>query len=201
MSGRFLTENLPLKFRPEEVELYEKHFQCLSSWNENINLVSKNSLQNAFATHYLDSIFIVDFAAKVRDGLETIDLGSGAGFPGIIHAIRFPDIKITLYEKVLKKQSFLNTAITLLDLQNVRVEGLLPETRIKKLVLARAVYKPEELISLARKRLAPGGKIILNLGGSTPVPTVFKELEIEKHETYTLPDDSGNRQVLSIVRR
>ncbi|NDG27289.1 MAG: hypothetical protein EB120_08960, partial [Proteobacteria bacterium] len=49
---------------PEEVELYERYFSVLKSWNENLALVSKKSIDLSFANHFVDSIFISDFAKK-----------------------------------------------------------------------------------------------------------------------------------------
>ena len=121
--------------REDEIDLYERHLALLTTWNEQMNLVSRNSLEKAFATHFADSVHIADFGHRFAQGRPVYDLGSGAGFPGLTYAIRYPDESITLFEKSLKKQSFLLAVVAQLELKNVRVEGALPDNAFNGLFL------------------------------------------------------------------
>ncbi len=179
---------------PEEIEKYEAHYSLLQKWNENMSLVSPKSIETAFATHYVDSIYISEFGAKYEKG-PVYDLGTGAGFPGLIHAIRFPDKHITLFEKSMKKQSFLLAAITQLELPNVELAGAIPDEKFGGLFFNRAVLPRDRLFKFFKTRLKHGAHIVANLGGqsdSAPLPNFF--LKVDESQ-YTLPLDCGNRRV------
>jgi len=177
-----------------EIELYERHFAVLQQWNQNIGLVSRKSIDLSFAIHYVDSLFIASTAAKyVKD--DVMDLGCGAGFPGMIFAIRYPEIPVVLYEKSLKKQSFLTAALAALDLPNVEIRGAFPEEKVSGLLLARAVLPPPELFLFARKRLYPGSILVANRGGLAPEIETPKEFVKHEELVYSLPLDQGNRRV------
>lgn len=181
--------------REDEIELYERHLAILTSWNERMNLVSRNSLEKAFQTHFVDSVHIADFGHRFKGDLPVYDLGSGAGFPGITYAIRYPDEPITLFEKSLKKQSFLVAAVAQLELENVSVQGALPDEEFHGLFLGRAVMQRQDLFPFFVEHLKPGSRIIANLGGqteATPAPSDFKLLERAR---YTLPLEAGDRQI------
>jgi 16S rRNA (guanine(527)-N(7))-methyltransferase RsmG len=182
------------KIRPDEREKYEAHYALLQSWNENMSLVSPNSIATAFPTHYIDSIHICDFGAKYEKG-HVYDLGTGAGFPGIIHAIRYPQKKITLFEKSMKKQSFLMAAITQLALTNVELAGAIPDEKFSGLFFNRAVLPREKLFRFFKVHLQPNAYVVANLGGqsdSGAIPNFF--LKVDESQ-YTLPLNCGNRRV------
>jgi 16S rRNA (guanine527-N7)-methyltransferase len=130
---------------------------------------------------------------------EVHDLGSGAGFPGIIFAIRYPERRVVLYEKLLKKQSFLSAVVTQLGLRNVTLQGAMPEEPFQGLFLARAVFPRPDLFKFLRKRLRPGSQLIVNSGGSTEVEAAPAGFLLEKKEVYTLPEDAGPRRVESFL--
>lgn len=178
----------------EEVAKYEQHYELLKAWNENMSLVSPKSIETAFATHYVDSMAIADFASEYATG-AVYDFGTGAGFPGVVHAIRYPDKPITLFEKSMKKQAFLMAALTQLQLGNVGLEGAIPDAKFSGLFLARAVLPRERLFRFFSVHLEPKSFVVTNLGGQgdvAPLPDFFvKVAEAE----YTLPLDCGNRRV------
>jgi 16S rRNA (guanine527-N7)-methyltransferase len=94
------------------------------------------------------------------------DLGTGAGMPGIILSILFPDSKIVLIEKSVKKSMFLLEAIDILKLKNVIVENMtVPEAVIKTDVITCRAFKPLcEIISMTKKYFNGGGKYVLYKG-------------------------------------
>lgn len=186
----------------EEGELYERHWQLLCQWNEQMSLVSRTSLTTALATHYLDSIWMSDFA--VRFGSEPFfDLGTGAGFPGIIFGIRHPTKTIVLFEKSLKKQSFLSVALSQLQLPNIELRGLFEGSGKKGTLLGRAVIPREELFPFAAKTLAPGAFLMTSLGGNATPSNLPAGFEKVAEESYELPLGCGSRRVemLRIVPR
>lgn len=180
-----------------ELGLYEAHFRILSNWNERMALVSKKSIDKSFATHYVDSIMISDFAEKHRQGREVYDLGTGAGFPGIVYAIRYPQVKVFIFERSLKKQTFLSAALATLELPNIMLGGEFPNKKMAGLFLARAVLPPPELFPFMSKRMIEGSTLIVNVGGQSEEiqhPSQFKKKNIE---VYSLPLDAGSRRVES----
>lgn len=180
-----------------ELQLYETHFALLKSWNERMALVSKKSIDKSFASHYVDSIFISDFAEKVRRDRPVFDLGTGAGFPGIVYAIRYPDSKVLVYERSLKKQTFLTAALATLNMDNIQLGGEFPSERKSGLFLARAVLPPPELFRFMSKRMSHGSTLIVNVGGSSE-PVDFPNDFVKTGElVYELPMDCGPRRVES----
>lgn len=181
----------------EEIGLYENHFSILKSWNERMALVSKKSIDKSFASHYLDSIFISDFAEKLRKGRTVYDLGTGAGFPGIVYAIRYRLAKVELFERSLKKQTFLSAALATLNLPNINLGGEFPSERRLGLFLARAVLPPKELFKFMSKRMSESSTLVVNVGGSSEPIEVPPQFIKTGEEFYELPMDCGPRRVES----
>ena len=132
-----------------------------------------------------------------RSDRPVFDLGTGAGFPGIVYAIRNPKAKVTLFERSLKKQTFLSAALASLNLSNVNLMGdMVPEKRTG-LFLARAVLPPSELFKFMAKRMTSGSTLIVNVGGNSEPLLVPKEYIKTSELRYELPLDCGPRRVES----
>jgi len=181
--------------RPEEIAAYEKHFSLLLAWNQKMNLVSRKSIDKAFGAHYVDSLFIADFARRFYEEKEVVDVGTGAGFPGFIFAIRFPDILIEAFEKSLKKQTFLSAVQASLPLPNLRVFERLEDQPRAGLFLARAVFPPEELFRYMRRHMGQGSILIANFGGQTEPVKAPARFTLLDQARYALPQDCGQRRV------
>ena len=137
----------------ETLDLFCEYEALLSKWNKKINLVSKNSLFDIWERHFLDSGQIINHVEA--SGKRWVDLGSGAGFPGLVVALLLRDRKIDcdiiLVEKNMKKVFFLNEVVRKLDLnvkvlnKNIRtIEPLNAD-----ILSARAFSELNELIELA----------------------------------------------------
>ena len=186
-------QNLP-SLRMDEVLLYKKHHEILSEWNSKINLVSRSSFDKAFAAHYVDSILISDFARPFVEDRGVFDLGTGAGFPGLLFAIRYPNLRVTLIERSQKKKKFLLDVVERLELKNVALVDA-TATGLGGFFFARAVYPPTELFYLFLSKLKKGGRFVLNLGGENKtkvVPGGFKNIFAQ---IYSLPQELGNRRI------
>lgn len=151
----------------------------------------------------MDSIFISDLAAECGETESVFDIGTGAGFPGIVFAIRFPSRPITLFEKSLKKLSFLTAAVAQLGLKNVSIEGAIPDEKHVGVFLARAVFPRDELFKFMRRRMREGSFLVTNLGGTNPVTPPPPGFRCNKEISYTLPLDCGPRkaEILELVPR
>lgn len=180
----------------EERAQYERHFELLKEWNAKFNLVSRKSIENAFAIHYADSLYLSAGASEFFGDLPVVDLGTGAGFPGSVLAIRYPDRPVLLLERSVKKQTFLQETTKSLGLKNVRIgDSFPPKGKMKAFVISRAVMAPAELFEYLGPLLAPGSRVAITVGGLAEFPTPaagFKSLE---NSDYTLPGDFGMRKL------
>ena len=182
-----------------EVELLEKYLDILTEWNAKISLVSRSSFDKVFPAHIADSLWVSELA-RPWAGSSVGDIGSGAGLPGVVFAIRYPDVKVTLFEKMAKRQAYLDDLLKRLALPNVRWAPGLEKPFAADFFFARAVLPPTELLGWLAELLRAPQRIALNLG-STPkdytVPNVFKSIA---HKDYTLPGNEGARQIVIYER-
>lgn len=110
-AGRF-----GIELTTEQVGAFETYFRDLVEWNQRANLTSIIERDQVVIKHFLDSLSL---APVVRDAKSLIDIGSGAGFPGLPLKIMRPDLRVTLLEATGKKVAFLNHIISTLDLSNI----------------------------------------------------------------------------------
>jgi 16S rRNA (guanine527-N7)-methyltransferase len=172
----FLSEGaaeIGIPLGPSELSLFAVYRRELLLWNRRINLVSEKSSQEIIVRHFLDSLTAAPWIAR-PDGLM-IDIGSGAGFPGIPLRIALPRLQVMLVESSRKKSSFLSHIVRTLALDGAtvvreRVEALVGETACAgcfDTVISRAAFKLPELIRMAAFFLKPGG-ILLAMKGPDP---------------------------------
>jgi 16S rRNA (guanine527-N7)-methyltransferase len=153
------------------LEQFAAYYRELLLWNRRINLVSEKSSREIVIRHFLDSLTAVP-SITCRDGL-LIDLGSGAGFPGIPLRIALPELQLMLVESSRKKTSFLAHIVRTLPLDGVtvvreRIEALVGEKALAgsfDTVLSRAAFKLPQLIRMASFFLKERGILIAMKGG------------------------------------
>ena len=143
----------------------------ISKWNHRTNLTAVRDPRQIVRRHFGESLF----AATHLPACSTLlDLGSGAGFPGLPIALVRPTIQIVLAESQNKKAAFLMEACRVLDLRvdiwASRVE-LLPPDRLFDVVTLRAVDNPDLALELARCRLAKNGSIVQFVPSGAMIPT------------------------------
>ena len=155
----------------------DEQSRCLQLYGEAIievsrrtNLVSRGSL-SGLAEHMIDSSALVAFAELRRisvEGLELADLGSGAGFPGVVVAVLCPDVRVVLVESRRSKVVFLKEVVRRLDVANVevvhqRLEDL-AGTREFDIAAARALGDVKKVLPACLQLVAPGGRLVLFKG-------------------------------------
>ena len=159
------------RFSRETITSLIKYENLLIRANKNLNLIGNSTLNNIWNRHFLDSVQVIDFIDKKDKTL--VDLGSGAGFPGLVLAIAFRDrkifTKVKLIEKSNKKVNFLRNVISELHL-NVDVihKNILEETNkfSHDIFVARA-FKPMQIIlQLIHNKSKNYKKIFVFLGKS-----------------------------------
>ena len=152
----------------EDTEKFARYLEILKAWNERINLTALKDDGEIAVSHFLDSLSAARF---VRGAESLLDIGSGAGFPGIPIKIAMPGLDVTLVESVHKKTAFMNEVIRELGLTGIRAvwgraedeSNGVPRGAFPR-VISRAVSGVKEVLAMSEPYLAPGGSIILMRG-------------------------------------
>jgi 16S rRNA (guanine527-N7)-methyltransferase len=139
------------------------YLDLLLKWNARTNLTAIRDPEEIVRRHFGESLFAAQYIDPNTPTL--LDVGSGAGFPGLPIAMIRPEIAVTLAESQNKKSTFLREVVRTLNLSNVevwpaRVETL-PPTRQFHAVTLRAVDNMEAALPIAKARIAPGGQLVL----------------------------------------
>lgn len=201
-----LPANLP--HRERVAEQAARHLRLMAEINDQMNLTRIVEPREAAIKHVLDSV--LPWSLMPESG-TVLDIGSGAGFPGVPLALVLPGTRFVLAESIQKKARFLDQAVEQLGLPNVDVraqrgEDLL-QTRTVALITARAVAAISKLLKLLTPVLREPPRMLLYKG-----PDVAAELrdaapELRKLKlkasiamTYDLPDDMGSRAIVELRR-
>lgn len=184
---------------------FQRYYELLLEWNEKINLTAITEQSEVIEKHFLDSILpsnAFEMASKV------IDIGSGAGFPGIPLKIIRPDLDITLLDSLNKRINFLNIVIDELKLKNIRaIHGRsediakMPIYREKfDIVTARAVAKLNILAEYSIPFIKVNGKFIAYKGSDADIElsestNAMSKLYFKHMDTLSYNLESGNRNI------
>lgn len=197
--------------RPREglVERLAAFAHALRKWNRTFNLTAVVEPSEIAELHFLDSLAI---APWVPEGARVLDVGAGAGFPGLPLALAREDVEVNLVDRTEKKVAFMKQAIARLGVQNARafharLEGRPVEEGWETpfdVVVSRAFAAPEEWLPFAAPYAREGGRVIAMLGAKGPEPAELAEqLGLEtgslRRVDYRLP--SGARRALLLWTR
>ena len=148
----------------ETLARLKAYADLLSDWNARHNLVAKSTLPDLWHRHMWDSAQLLPLIPEAAHSLA--DLGSGAGFPGLVLAVMRPDLQVTLHEATTKKCLFLKAAASRMGLEvgteNARLEDL--PSRPFDVVTARALAPLPQLLAYAQKFKSPNGVCLLLKG-------------------------------------
>ena len=153
-----------------KLKAYEK---SLKEWQNKFNLVSNNSLNDAWNRHFLDSLQLMEYIPD--DAKTLLDLGSGAGFPAMVIAIasahRLPDLKVSLVESVKKKTLYLNAVRDLcgvnVNIVNDRIENI--DQQKVDVITSRAMCNLTDLLKYAYRFTTKKTTLIFPKGKSYQV--------------------------------
>ena len=206
------SKDLGVRFLVEQTEQFFEYMNLLIEWNEKMNLTAITEPEEIILKHFIDSITILK---HIPDDSEIVDVGTGAGFPGIPLSIMNPTLKITLVDSLNKRLVFLQEVINKLKLQNVEIVHARAEEfgQNKKyregfdIATSRAVANlstlSEYLIPLAKV----GGKVIsMKAANATEeINEAQKAINIlggitEKVEEFNLPQSDIGRTVIIIKK-
>jgi 16S rRNA (guanine527-N7)-methyltransferase len=170
-----------------QLSQFERYATLLAEWNQQINLVSNADIQLVQRRHFIESLAL-GAALREREVLRpdsrVIDVGAGAGFPGIPIKLAWPSIHLTLLEATAKRARFLDAVVQALALESTdvrtgRAEDLGRDDQLREkfdLVLARAVAPLPTLLELTLPFARVGGRVVMPKGSS-----LEGELEASRH--------------------
>jgi len=191
---------------------YKIYMDLLIEWNKKINLTAITEKNEIILKHFVDSLTIKDL---IMDEASVIDVGTGAGFPGIPLKIYNDTIKVTLLDSLNKRINFLNEVINKLELKNTtaihgRAEDIarLSDYREKyDVVTSRAVANMSTLLEYMMPFAKVGGLCICMKGSNIEEELnnskkAIKELggKLSKIEEFTLPDSDIKRNIVVIEK-
>ena len=157
---------LGVRLEPHQLDQFRKYLDLLMTWNRKINLTAITDPEIVLDKHFLDSLAAVPLVPPGR----LIDVGAGAGFPGIPIAIVRSDVKVSLLESIGKKASFLRTAVHELGLGCEVLEMRLEDYDGPKFdaAISRATFAPAEWLDRGSTLVRSGGCIIIMTGREHP---------------------------------
>ena len=151
-----------------------RYHEMLADWNTRMNLTGDTDFATSLDRHYMDSLAPLAHAQLFAQGASLIDVGSGAGFPGLPLAIARPDLNVTLLDSLMKRISFLDAVVKELGLKNVqlvhsRAEDGGRNVQLREqydIAVARAVAPLPVLCELLLPFVKVGGRMICYKGPS-----------------------------------
>jgi 16S rRNA (guanine527-N7)-methyltransferase len=164
-------DTLGISLDPQAVERLFVYFTELARWSKKINLIAKGTAEgDILENHFLDSLTLL----PLLEGTENphlLDVGTGAGFPGLVCKAARPELTITLLEPRLKRVSFLRHVIRTLNLDGVSVlvgrvedETLLPSTTLFSHITSRAVADMGDFLKMVSRLCGEGTTVICMKG-------------------------------------
>lgn len=183
----------------ETFERLETYAAALVKWQKAINLVSPGTIPELWIRHFLDSAQVFDLS-PAKDGLW-LDIGSGAGFPGLVCAAiaaeKAPDLRFTFIESDLRKGSFLRTVAAQMGLKigvlTRRIEEAPPQNAT--ILSARALASLTKLLGHAERQLSPNGTGLF-LKGATHGHEVEEALETWRMTMESIPSQTADGAVI-----
>ena len=188
----------------------DKYYNMLVEYNKNVNLTAITEYDQVLLKHFYDSLTITKAIELTNQ--KVCDIGTGAGFPGIVIKIAYPNLEITLVESLTKRCVFLNEVIKELDLKNIKVVNQRAEEFSQNnieyfdIITSRAVAKLNILLELSIKSLKIGGYYVaLKANVDEEIKSISTCLtklnaSLESITTFNLPIDNSLRNIIKIKK-
>lgn len=204
-------KKLGINITNKELDLLDKYYHLLISWNEKINLTTITKEEDVYLKHFYDSLTLVKEIDFNKD-IYMCDVGSGAGLPGIVIKIFFPNVKIKLIDSLQKRVNYLNEIIKELNLTNISAEHYRMEDYSKihpeefDVITARAVAHLGILAEISIKALKINGNMVFMKGNATDEIDAFLAnskklgLILDSVNTFKLPLEYSNRTLIKLTK-
>lgn len=205
---------LEISLTEKQIGQFLQYYELLTEWNEKINLTAITEYSDVMKKHFIDSLSLVK-ACDVRKCLSIIDVGTGAGFPGLALKIAFPALEVTLLDSLNKRIMFLDEVISRLNLEGVktihgRAEDFAKPDRLREkcdLCVSRAVARLSTLSEYCLPFVKKGGlfvsykseKVSEEVAEAEKAITVLGG-HLERQAEFTLPDSDLYRNLVVIKK-
>ena len=209
---RFIKEvtSLGIEITDKKLEQLEKYYELLIEYNKVMNLTGITEKEEVYLKHFYDSLTISKII-DLNNEESLCDLGSGAGFPGIVIKIFYPQLNIVLVDSLNKRINFLNKVIKELDLEKIsaihtRIEDFSKENKEKfDVVTARAVAPLNILLELGINLVKVGKYFVAMKGNVENEPdynNAIKTLNCSLGNIvkFKLPIEESNRSLIKIIK-
>lgn len=209
----FLEELKKINIIPTEKQLaqLEEYYKLLIEWNEKINLTAITEKEQVYLKHFYDSLTVSKILDLNKEN-NLCDIGTGAGFPGLVLKIFYPELNITLVDSLNKRISFLNEVINKLGLKKIetihaRAEEFAKKNREKyDVVIARAVAPINILLEYCIP-LIKENKYFISMKGNISQEINLLDASLNKingkfikKEEFLLPFEESKRTLLLISK-
>ncbi len=187
-----------LNFTNKSIKKLTVFHDYLLKWNKKYNLISKNTENQVWSRHILDSAQLVRFINDFKSA-SISDLGSGAGFPGIVLAIFYEDdlFHVKLVEKSPIKRIFLEKIISKLALNVQIIENAYSEKASADIVVCRAFKKLKEIVKISREIYEKPHKILILKGKDAQAE--INTLSLQKNYSYSLESSMTDHKSKIII--
>lgn len=207
-------DSLGIELNDHQISQFMRYYEILVEWNSFMNLTGITEYEEVVQKHFTDSLALCK-AINLKKVNNLIDIGTGAGFPGIPLKIVYPDLRITLLDSLQKRIKFLNEVIEQLGLTNIeaihgRAEDFAkPSMKREKydLCVSRAVANLSSLSEYCIPYVKIGGYFIPYKSGKTEeeIAEAKKAIfvlggKIEEEVKFVLPDSDISRSLLKIKK-
>lgn len=205
-------KQIGIELKEEQLEKFYLYMNILLEWNEKINLTAITNEEEIILKHFVDSLTINKY---IEEGKSIIDVGTGAGFPGIPIKILREDLKVTLLDSLNKRINFLNEVIEKLDLKNIEcIHGRAEEFGKNKnyrekydFATSRAVANMSTLSEYLIPFVKIGGKVLAMKGDKAEeelgeAKKAIKLLggKVENIDNFYLPNSDIKRNIIIIKK-
>ncbi len=199
-------EKINIKLTAEQLDKFEKYYEILITENEKYNLTAITKKEDVYLKHFYDSLTLTKIIDLNNQSL--CDIGTGAGFPGIVLKIVYPTLKVTLLDATEKKCKFLQKIINSLNLKDIEVINERAEIFSKvnrekyDIVTSRAVAPLKHLLEYSIPLVKINGYYIAMKGEITKeienIDIYYKKLDIIKDKilTFQLPFEKSTRTLI-----
>lgn len=208
---RFIEElkNIGINISLTQLDKLDKYYELLVNYNKFVNLTAIIDEKSVYLKHFYDSLTLIK-AINLTNNYTICDIGTGAGFPGIVLKILFPHLSITLVDSLQKRINFLNIVIEKLELEDIkavhtRIEDYDMEEKFD-IVVSRAVSYTPTLLELGSRLPKINGYFVLMKGNvEEELENSKKAIAILKYElsdviSFKLPIENSERNIVVLKK-
>ena len=207
------TADYKTQLTEENLSKFEVYYKLLKEWNEKINLTAITDADGVAVKHFVDSLSVLNYC-NIPQNAKVLDVGTGAGFPGVVLKIVRPDIQLFLLDSLKKRFLVLDALLSELDLDADFLQGRAEEygqdidlRESFDLVVSRAVAQLNTLSEYCLPFVKLSGRFIAfkGSGADEEIKSSKKAFQVLggkliKIHTFKLPFDGGSRSLVEIEK-